>query len=110
TTDTAELEEMLAGRPEGRPRFQPGGQPLLDQPHVVVVLDGQSVSPVSALAAAEGLQGVTVVEVVPGEVTGGRGGLSVVVDPKSLQLESGQGLVYDGVPDLLGYEAAEALA
>ncbi|MYQ49928.1 MULTISPECIES: type VII secretion protein EccCa [unclassified Streptomyces] len=110
TTDTAELEEMLAGRLEGRPRFQPGGQPLLDQPHVVVVLDGQSVSPVSALAAAEGLQGVTVVEVVPGEVTGGRGGLSVVVDPKSLQLESGQGLVYDGVPDLLGYEAAEALA
>ncbi|MFJ3189970.1 type VII secretion protein EccCa [Streptomyces halstedii] len=110
TTDTAELEEMLASRLEGRPRFQPGGQPLLDQPHVVVVLDGQSVSPVSALAAAEGLQGVTVVEVVPGEVTGGRGGLSVVVDPKSLQLESGQGLVYDGVPDLLGYEAAEALA
>ncbi|MFV5996727.1 type VII secretion protein EccCa [Streptomyces sp. NPDC056231] len=110
TTSIAELEEMLADRLDGRPRFQPDGQPLLDQPHVVVVLDGQSVSPVSALAAAEGLQGVTVVEVVPGEVNGARGGLSVVVHPHSLQLESEHGLVYDGVPDLLSYEAAEALA
>ncbi|NEE06092.1 type VII secretion protein EccC, partial [Streptomyces sp. SID7499] len=54
--------------------------------------------------------GVTVIEVVPGDVTGSRGGLSIVVQPTSLQLESGQGLVYDGVPDLLSYEAAEALA
>lgn len=56
------------------------------------------------------MQGVTVVEVVPGEVTGARGGLSVVVHPHSLQLESGHGLVYEGVPDLLSYETAEALA
>ncbi|MFE4372727.1 type VII secretion protein EccCa [Streptomyces sp. NPDC056835] len=110
TTDARELEELLAGRLEGRPRFQPGGQPLLDQPHIVVVLDGQSVPAMSALAAAEGLQGVTVIEVVPGEVTGARGGLSVVVHPDSLQLESGHGLVYDGAPDQLSAEAAEALA
>ncbi|WP_405602733.1 type VII secretion protein EccCa [Streptomyces sp. NBC_01410] len=110
TTDARDLEEMLAGRLEGRPRFQGGGQPLLDQPHIVVVLDGQSVPPVSALAAAEGLQGVTVIEVVPGEVTGARGSLSVTVHPDSLQLESGHGLVYDGTPDLLSREAAEALA
>ncbi|MFI8887813.1 type VII secretion protein EccCa [Streptomyces sp. NPDC053813] len=110
TTSVGELEDLLAGRLEGRPRFQPDGQPLLDQPHVVVVLDGRSVSPVSALATAEGLQGVTVVEVVPGEVMGARGGLSVVVHPHALQLESGHGLVYDGLPDLLGPEAAEALA
>ncbi|MFB6877410.1 type VII secretion protein EccCa [Streptomyces sp. NPDC056323] len=110
TTSVAELEEMLASRLDGRPRFQPDGQPLMDQPHVVVVLDGQSVSPVSALAAAEGLQGVTVIEVVPGEVNGARGGLSVVVRPQLLQLESGHGLVYEGVPDLLSQEAAEALA
>ncbi|WP_406274501.1 type VII secretion protein EccCa [Streptomyces sp. NBC_00191] len=110
TTDARDLEEMLAGRLEGRPRFQGGGQPLLDQPHIVVVLDGQSVPPVSALAAAEGLQGVTVIEVVQGEVTGARGSLSVTVHPDSLQLESGHGLVYDGTPDLLSREAAEALA
>ncbi|WEH36193.1 type VII secretion protein EccCa [Streptomyces sp. AM 4-1-1] len=110
TTSAPELEELLAARLDGRPRFQPGGQPLLEQPHILVVLDGESVPPMSALASPEGLQGVTVIEVVPGEVTGARGGLSVVVRPDSLQLESGHGLVYDGVPDLLSYEAAEALA
>ncbi|MFJ4922732.1 type VII secretion protein EccCa [Streptomyces sp. NPDC088725] len=110
TTDARELEEMLAERLEGRPRFQPGGQPFLEQPHVVVVLDGQSVPPLSPLATPEGLQGVTVIEVVPGEVTGARGGLSVVVRPEALRLESGDGLVYDGTPDRLSGEAAEALA
>ncbi|MEO3977387.1 type VII secretion protein EccCa [Streptomyces sp. CAU 1734] len=108
--DHRELEELLAARLEGRPRFQGGGHPLLDQPHVVVVLDGQSVPSTSALAAAEGLQGVTVVEVVPGEVSGARGSLSITVHPDSLRLESGHGMVYDGVPDLLSSAAAEALA
>ncbi|MFC5154839.1 type VII secretion protein EccCa [Streptomyces amakusaensis] len=108
TTDARELDEMLAALLEERPRF--GGNPLLDQPHVVVVLDGQSVPAGSALAAAEGLQGVTVIEVVPGEATGPRGGLSITVQPDALRLESGHGLVYDGVPDLLSPQAAEALA
>ncbi|MGW0702469.1 type VII secretion protein EccCa [Streptomyces sp. NPDC002867] len=110
TTDSRDLQDMLATRLEGRPRFQGGHHPLLDQPHLVVVLDGQSVPQASALAAPEGLQGVTIIEVVPGEMTGARGGLSVVVHPDSLQLESGHGLVYDGTPDFLGLEAAEALA
>ncbi|WP_405573228.1 type VII secretion protein EccCa [Streptomyces sp. NBC_01167] len=110
TADARELEDLLAGRLDGRPRFQGIAHPLLDQPHLVVVLDGQSVPQTSPLAAAEGLQGVTVLEVVAGEVTGARGELSVVVHPDSLQLESGHGLVYDGVPDRLSLEAAEALA
>ncbi|AXG80616.1 type VII secretion protein EccCa [Streptomyces paludis] len=110
TGDILELEELLGDRLEGRPRFQGAGHPLLDQPHVVVVLDGRSVPPMSVFAGAEGLQGVTVIEVVPGETAGARGGLSVVVHPDALQLESGHGLVYDGVPDLLSAEAAEALA
>lgn len=110
TSDVRELEELLTGRLEGRPRFQPGGHPLLDQPHVVVVLDGLSLPPVSALASPEGLQGVTVVELVPGEVNGARGGLSVEVHPGSLRLESGQGMVYEGEPDRLSPEVAEALA
>ncbi|WP_434597302.1 type VII secretion protein EccCa [Streptomyces sp. A5-4] len=110
TTDAQDLDGMLAARLDGRPRFQSGGHPLLEQPHIVVVLDGRSVPGLSALAAAEGLQGVTVIEVVPGEVDGARGGLSVVVHPDSLQLESGHGHVYDGVPDRLSGEAAEALA
>ncbi|MEC4019187.1 type VII secretion protein EccCa [Streptomyces sp. H27-D2] len=107
--DLAELEEMLAGRLDGRPRFNRGGQPLLDQPHVLVVLDGGMVPPDSAFAAPEGLQGVTVVEVVPGELDEPRGGLSVVVRPGRLRLESAA-TVYDGQPDSLAPEAAEALA
>ncbi|WP_336323817.1 type VII secretion protein EccCa [Streptomyces lavendofoliae] len=110
TTDARDLQDMLAVRLEGRPRFQAGGQPLLDQPHIVVVLDGQSVPAMSALATPEGLQGVTIIEVVPGEPHGPRGGLSVTVRPDSLRLESGHGLVYDGTPDHLGLESAEALA
>lgn len=107
--DTVELEELIAGRLDGRPRFG-GAEPLVEQPHVLVVLDGTTVMPTSLLAAPEGLQGVTVVEVVPGEMDTARGGLSMVVRPRTLRLEAGQGLVYDGTPDFLSYEAAEALA
>ncbi|MGW7070736.1 type VII secretion protein EccCa [Streptomyces sp. NPDC054855] len=110
TGDPIELEAMLSARLQGRPRFHPGGAHVPDEPHIVVVLDGLSLPPMSVLASPEGLQGVTVVEVVPGELTGGRGGLSVVVQPKTLRIESGHGLVYEGKPDLLSYEAAEALA
>ncbi|GAA2458507.1 type VII secretion protein EccCa [Streptomyces macrosporus] len=111
TADVTELETLLGSRLEGRPRFNSGGQPVLDQPHVVVVLDGgATVPPTSVLASAEGLQGVTVVEVVPGEIDSPRGGLSMVVRPDLLRLESGHGAVYEGRPDVLSPEAAEALA
>ncbi|WP_432015368.1 type VII secretion protein EccCa [Streptomyces cucumeris] len=104
----AELEELLKPRLEGRTRFSRDAQPALDHPHVVVVLDGGIVPPDSAFAAAEGLQGVTVIEVVPGELEEPRGGLSIQVRPGKLQLLS-QVAEYDGVPDTLSREAAEAL-
>ncbi|MGW6746749.1 type VII secretion protein EccCa [Streptomyces sp. NPDC055006] len=110
TTDPMELEAMLTTRLQGRSRFHPGGAPVPEQPHLVVVLDGVSLPPVSMLASPEGLQGVSVVEVVPGELTTGRGDLSIVVQPRSLTLESAHGVVYEGTPDLLSYEAADALA
>lgn len=110
STSVYDVESMLASHLEGRPRFSPDGQPLLDSPHVLVILDGAHVPPTSLLASPEGLQGVTVVEVVEGELSAPRGGLSVVVRPGSLRLESGRGLVYDGTPDSLSLEAAEALA
>ncbi|MFJ8007889.1 type VII secretion protein EccCa [Streptomyces fagopyri] len=109
-TDTRELEDLLATRLTGRPRFHPGATPLPDEPHIVVVLDGMSLPPDSVLATPEGLQGVTVVEVVPGELSGPRGDLSIVVQPHALHLESGHGLVYEGTPDVFSYESAEALA
>ncbi|MFI5619199.1 type VII secretion protein EccCa [Streptomyces sp. NPDC051567] len=120
----AELEELLGPRLEGRPRFSREVSPVLDQPHLVVVVDGNSprgatVPPDSVFAAAEGLQGVTLVEVVAGEQDEGarpsgelpgRGGLSVVVRPGRLRLESGPGVAYEGVPDGLSLPAAQALA
>ncbi|MER0245501.1 type VII secretion protein EccCa [Streptomyces sp. HSW2009] len=108
--DLGELEELLAGRLDGRPRFNRDGQPLLDQPHLVIVLDGGMVPPDSVFAAPEGLQGVTVVEVISGELDELRGGLSVDVQPGRLRLDSGAGVRYEGVPDALSPEAAEARA
>ncbi|MFD9354272.1 type VII secretion protein EccCa [Streptomyces sp. NPDC060031] len=108
--DLTGLEALLAPRLEGRPRFSREVSPVLDQPHLVVVLDGGTVPPDSVFAAAEGLQGVTVVEVVAGALDEPRGGLSVVVRPGRLRLESGGGVAYEGVPDTLSLPAAEALA
>ncbi|MCF3961374.1 type VII secretion protein EccCa [Streptomyces fuscigenes] len=108
--DLGEIEQLLRARLDGRPRFGRDSQPVLDQPHVVVVLDGGMVPPDSLFAAAEGLQGVTIVEVVHGELDELRGGLSVVAHPGRLRLESGGGLAYEGTPDFISLPAAEALA
>ncbi|TLQ43347.1 type VII secretion protein EccCa [Streptomyces marianii] len=108
--DLGELEQLLRSRLDGRPRFNRDSPPVLDQPHIVVVLDGGMVPPDSLFAAAEGLQGVTVVEVVSGELDEQRGGLSVIVRPGRLRLESGTGYAYEGVPDTMSPESAEALA
>ena len=106
--DLGELEEMIAHQLEGRPRWSRDGSPVLDQPHVVVVLDGGGVPADSVLASAEGLQGVTIVEVVPGELDEARGSLSVRVWPDAMELEAGTG-VFTGVPDVLSQAQAESL-
>ncbi|MER7520864.1 type VII secretion protein EccCa [Streptomyces sp. NPDC126499] len=108
--DLGELEQLIRSKLDGRPRFSRENQPVLDQPHVVVILDGGMVPPDSLFAAAEGLQGVTIVEVVSGELDEPRGGLSVIVRPGRLRLESGGGFAYEGVPDVMSLPAAEALA
>ncbi|MGV9994668.1 type VII secretion protein EccCa [Streptomyces sp. NPDC003374] len=108
--DGRELEDLISARLTGRPRFHPDAAPLAEEPHIVVFLDSLSLPPDSVLAGPEGLQGVTLVEVVPGEVGAPAGDLSVVVRPGVLRLESGHGAVYEGVPDALSRESAEALA
>ena len=106
-----ELEGLLGGLLVDRPRFRAEGPAVADRPHVVVVLDGVSVPSGSVLASGDGLQGVTVVEVVPGELgEGARGGLSVVVRDGALRLESGHGLAYEGMADRLSRACAEGLA
>ncbi|WP_328902701.1 type VII secretion protein EccCa [Streptomyces sp. NBC_00441] len=103
--DAAGLEPLLGALLEGRGRFVPEGVPLPDRPHVVVVLDGAGVAPGSVLGAAGGVEGVTLVEVAPGDTAGPRGALCVRVRPGVLEAECGV-----GVPDGLSLPAAEALA
>ncbi|KUL37394.1 secretion protein EccC [Streptomyces sp. NRRL F-4489] len=108
--DLGEIEELLADELEGRGRFTPQGPPVTDTPHVVIVLDGGEVPMDSVIAGAEGLQGVTILEIVPGDLDEIRGGLAVQVWPGKLVLESASGAVYHGVCDTLSIAEAEALA
>lgn len=105
-----EVEEMLADALDGRGRFNPQGPPVVDTPHLVIVLDGGSVPVDSVIAGAEGLQGVTIIEIVPGELDEPRGSLAVRVRPDRLVLEAANGSVYTGIPDVLSEVEAEALA
>ncbi len=108
--DLGEIEELLADELDGRGRFNPQGTPVTDTPHVVIVLDGGEVPMDSVIAGAEGLQGVTILEIVPGDLDEIRGGLAVQVWPGKLVLESANGAVYNGVCDTLSIPEAEALA
>jgi S-DNA-T family DNA segregation ATPase FtsK/SpoIIIE len=110
-----DLEALLADESAGRARFGRDAVPVPDQAHLVVVLDGVPAGADSPLAHPDGLQGVTVVEVVPGgeaapaEPDRPHGGLAVVVGPGQMRLTSAGG-VYHGRPDQLSVRQSEALA
>ncbi|MFE2431313.1 type VII secretion protein EccCa [Streptomyces sp. NPDC059373] len=108
--DLVEVEELLADILDGRGRFNTQAPPVLDAPHLVIVLDGGGVPEDSVIAGAEGLQGVTILEVVPGDLDEMRSSLAVEVYPGRLRLESAGGAVYTGVPDVLSVAEAEALS
>ncbi|MCF2533655.1 type VII secretion protein EccCa [Yinghuangia soli] len=108
--DLGEVERLLADQLANRPRFAPTGAPVLDQPHLVVLLDGGTIPSGSVLAGSEGLQGVTVIEVVAGPLDELRGGLAIVAEPERLLLEAASGTAYEGNPDVLSLLDAEALA
>ncbi|WP_327353026.1 type VII secretion protein EccCa [Streptomyces sp. NBC_01304] len=109
--DLGELEEALADQLSDRPRWNRDANPLYDQPHLVVILDGGTVPPDSELAGAEGLQGVTFLEMAPGELEDElRGGLTAYVHPNRLKLYVGHESAYTGTADVLKAEQAESLA
>ena len=109
--DLGQLEESLANQLDGRARWTRDGAPVSDQPHMIIVLDGGSIPPDSALAGAEGLQGVTFIEVAPGTLDDQMsGGLTVHVRENALDLYVGRESAYSGKPDVMSYEQAEALA
>ncbi|WP_329568240.1 type VII secretion protein EccCa [Kitasatospora sp. NBC_01266] len=105
-----ELELLLADELAGRQRFTREAVPQPDQPHLVVVLDGAAVPQDSLLASADGVHGVTVIEVVPGDLDEPTGHLVVTVGQRELLLESPSGASYSGRPDQLSAWQCEALA
>ncbi len=109
--DLGELEEALEDQLADRPRWNRDANPVYDQPHLIVVLDGGTVPPDSGLAGAEGLQGVTFLEVAPGELEDElRGNLTAYLKPNKLQLYVGHDSAYSGKPDVLSLAQAESLA
>jgi S-DNA-T family DNA segregation ATPase FtsK/SpoIIIE len=109
--DLGELEEALADQLDDRPRWNPDATPVYDQPHLIVVLDGGTVPPDSELAGAEGLQGVTFLEIAPGDLEEElRAGLTVHAKPDRMRLFVGQKSAYSGKPDALNAAQAESLA
>lgn len=109
-TDLGELEVLLANELHGRPPFSRDAVPSSDQPHLIVVMDGAAVPHDSMLAAAAGVQGVTIIEVVPGDLEEASGHLVITVRPDQLLLESASGASYTGKPDVLSAWQCEALA
>ncbi|MEU3570234.1 type VII secretion protein EccCa [Kitasatospora sp. NPDC036755] len=109
-SDLGDLEYLLQDELAGRQRFVREVAPPSDQPHLVVVMDGAGVPHDSLLASPEGVQGVTVIEVVPGEVDEPSGHLMVTVSAEELVLRSASGATYTGKPDLLSVWQSEALA
>lgn len=109
--DLGELEEALADQLDDRPRWNREANPVYDQPHLIVVLDGGTVPPDSELAGSEGLQGVTFLEIAPGELEEElRAGLTAYVKPDRMRLFVGHESAYTGRPDVLNAAQAESLA
>ncbi|MEV8100039.1 type VII secretion protein EccCa [Kitasatospora sp. NPDC085879] len=105
-----ELEELLAKELDGRKGFSRDSVPSADKPHLIVVMDGASVPQDSLLAGPDGVEGVTVIEVVPGDLDEPSGHLVVTVGKNELLLESASGASYSGRPDTLSAWQSEALA
>ncbi len=108
--DLGELAEVLGEELGQRPRFSKNATAAMDQPHVVVVRDGGSGDPDTALADVTGLLGVTVIDVGerPGPV--GTYGLDLIVEAERMGLSGPDGVGLVGRPDRLDPATAEALA
>ncbi|MCX4637969.1 type VII secretion protein EccCa [Streptomyces platensis] len=116
------LEEGLDGHISTRPGWERDAHPLLDRPHVVILLDPDPTTTFLWPFDRDGYLGVTVIEL---ESTLGaeqqprtRGGRShgldrrpgLAVEPNALSLISNAGSVYTGIPDALTAVEATALA
>ena len=110
-SDANELEEALGGELLDRPRFSREAPPILDQPHLIVVVDGARASGDSVLLHGEGVQGATILEIdAEGHAGLVRGGVHMSIDGEKLKVETSSGNSLSVVADRLSVAQAEALA
>ncbi len=106
--------EVLAGADLGeRPRFGSGGPGTGGRPHLVVFVDGGTVSPECQLAAEDSVAGVTVIELVAPTAERqepARGRLRLAVDGDRLLTLGMAGADVLGLADGLSVPQAEGLA
>ena len=111
----SELERLLADQLGNRPFFAAGGNPLTDQPHVIVLIDGGHASHDSKLLSAP-LQGVTVIDLSGNAVRRlGDGVMWLRVTPDEVfhvtaDRDEGERHSLLGKPDELTVSQAESLA
>ncbi|GAB2924477.1 type VII secretion protein EccC [Rhodococcus aerolatus] len=110
----AEVEDALDEELGDRPRFSRGAPPSPDRAHVVVVLDGGTVTGEERLVLEEGLVGVTVLDLSADGLDLGtlaaRRGLRLVVRPEGVAARSASGLETFARPDAVTVAQCEALA
>ncbi|GAU71092.1 hypothetical protein SSP35_27_00130 [Streptomyces sp. NBRC 110611] len=117
------LEDGLAAELCARPTWEQGARPLLDHPHIVILLDLGPTSTFSWPFDRIEFLGVTVVELAPAVgserhrrtregdwLPGWDRPPGLVVEPNALSLVSSAGSVYTGVPDVLSLVEATAVA
>jgi DNA segregation ATPase FtsK/SpoIIIE, S-DNA-T family len=110
STTAAELERLLDDVIGNRPRFNPAGQ-LTDGPTVVIVLDGGDLTGATHVAAENGIDGVTVLDLdtVPPRMLD-RSVLALEIRAGRLIARSTDGPAEIGRPDRLSRVEAEAVA
>lgn len=109
-----ELEALAESDLADRPRFSPNTPLPGDTPHIVVIVDGGAMSVESQLADADGVLGVTLVELAGAQIPGtdpesDRTALRLVVERGRLGVVGDAGVEKLGEPDLLSRPQAEAL-
>ncbi|MQA84697.1 MAG: type VII secretion protein EccCa [Streptosporangiales bacterium] len=110
-----ELEALAESDLAERPRFSPNTPLPGDTPHIVVIVDGGGMSVESQLADADGVLGVTLIELAGAQIPAfdpdaDRNALRLVVERDRLGVVGETGVEKLGEADTLSRAQAEALA
>lgn len=110
-TSLPAVEEMLGADLARRARFNRSGEPDSGVPHLIVLIDGGRAEGAELLLDADGLQGVTVLDLdgMADDLVRAHG-IELVTDDGRLAVRVGDRLERLGTTDALSVPAAEALA